>query len=382
MSKVSINESTLTAIGNAIRAKTGKSDLLAPGAMPAEIASIQTGGGSGGGTEVEPIHLRNNAVYACAGPLAGKYIELFGNTITTEQLYAMNYMFAGCIYKKPTFPYEINPSDATGTDIQMTGMFQATDMDAFPVINNAKPYNLTDFFKESKIRNIPEYLYATWDWSVLHSSTYGKCNGMFNGCSYLRSIPQEFLKNLYSPGSGTYGVLAGGFSNCYVLDELIGVPIQTGEVTSNGMGNAVIYCYRLKNLIFATNDDGTAKVAKMRKQTLDLTQVGYGALFVGNECDLTYDTLVDSDERYQALKDNPDWWAKSFSYSRYNHDSAVNTINSLPDCSAYIGTSTSYINTIKFKGAAGSATDGGAINTLTEEEIAVATAKGWTVTLA
>ena len=38
-------------------------------------------------------------------------------------------------------------------------------------------------------------------------------------------------------------------------------------------------------------------------------------------------------------------------------------------------------NTIKFNGAAGSATDGGAINTLTEEEIAVATAKGWTVSL-
>jgi hypothetical protein len=63
-------------------------------------------------------------------------------------------------------------------------------------------------------------------------------------------------------------------------------------------------------------------------------------------------------------------------YARYNHDSAVNTINSLPDTSAY-GT-----NTIKFRGIAGSATDGGAINTLTEEEIAVATAKGWTVSFA
>jgi hypothetical protein len=62
-------------------------------------------------------------------------------------------------------------------------------------------------------------------------------------------------------------------------------------------------------------------------------------------------------------------------YSRYNHDSAVETINSLPDVSAGSG------NTIKFEGAAGSLTDGGAINTLTEEEIAVATAKGWTVTL-
>jgi hypothetical protein len=74
------------------------------------------------------------------------------------------------------------------------------------------------------------------------------------------------------------------------------------------------------------------------------------------------------------LKNDPDWYSSKVEYSRYNHDSAVNTINSLPDTSAY-GT-----NTIKFKGAAGSATDGGAINTLTEEEIAVAAVKGWTVT--
>ena len=51
MSKVAINEITLTNIGDAIREKTGKSDLIAPGDMPAEIASISTGGG---GIEVEP----------------------------------------------------------------------------------------------------------------------------------------------------------------------------------------------------------------------------------------------------------------------------------------------------------------------------------------
>ena len=62
-------------------------------------------------------------------------------------------------------------------------------------------------------------------------------------------------------------------------------------------------------------------------------------------------------------------------YSRYNHDSAVETLASLPDTHAY-GT-----NTIRFRGASGSATDGGAINTLTEAEIAVAASKGWTVTL-
>lgn len=45
----------LSAIGDAIRAKTGKSDLLSLDAMPAEIASIQTSSGGGSGNFVETI---------------------------------------------------------------------------------------------------------------------------------------------------------------------------------------------------------------------------------------------------------------------------------------------------------------------------------------
>ena len=92
--------------------------------------------------------------------------------------------------------------------------------------------------------------------------------------------------------------------------------------------------------------------------------------------------MIYNEETYNLLKDDPDAIFlgnssssnRDYGYSRYNHDSAVETINSLPDTSAY-GT-----NTIKFRGDAGGKTDGGAINTMTEEEISVATAKGWTVT--
>lgn len=44
MSKIFIEESTLSAIGDSIRAKTGKTDLIGPLDMPTEIASIQGGG--------------------------------------------------------------------------------------------------------------------------------------------------------------------------------------------------------------------------------------------------------------------------------------------------------------------------------------------------
>ena len=84
------------------------------------------------------------------------------------------------------------------------------------------------------------------------------------------------------------------------------------------------------------------------------------------------------DASYQALKDDPVSWTSDINYSRYNRISAIETINSLPDTSAYLATAGG-TNTIKFEGAQGAKTDGGAINTMTEEEIAVATAKGWTV---
>ena len=46
MAKIFIEESTLSAIGNSIRAKTGKTNMIPPLSMPTEIESIQTGGSS------------------------------------------------------------------------------------------------------------------------------------------------------------------------------------------------------------------------------------------------------------------------------------------------------------------------------------------------
>ena len=47
MGKAFIKEETMTAIGNAIRAKTGETAAMLPSAMAGAITNIQTGGGSG-----------------------------------------------------------------------------------------------------------------------------------------------------------------------------------------------------------------------------------------------------------------------------------------------------------------------------------------------
>ena len=58
MAKGLIQDTTLTAIGNAIRAKTGGTDLILPSAMPDAIASIQAGsGGDSSGSDLSNCNI-------------------------------------------------------------------------------------------------------------------------------------------------------------------------------------------------------------------------------------------------------------------------------------------------------------------------------------
>ena len=209
---------------------------------------------------------------------------------------------------------------------------------------------------------------------------------MFSGCYSLRSIPMNLIKSGNPYSYNSYSYYPSGFYSCYALDELINLPIPYTKATwtSNAFVNTFYDCYRLKNVIFALND-GVPYTVTWKSQVIDLSSSYIGYVKISNfllyfNSGIKSSKQVTDDASYQALKNDPDWWTMKVEYSRYNHDSAVNTINSLPDTSAYLATAGG-TNTIKFKGQAGASTDGGAINTLTEEEIAVAAAKGWTVTL-
>jgi hypothetical protein len=249
------------------------------------------------------------------------------------------------------------------------------------------------FSNAHALRVIPDSFFDGFDWSyidTLTSAYSGNMSGMFNGCYSLRTLPITLLTHYNRSITYSYSIYYNsGFQNCYSLDEITNLHVydKASSWTSNGFGvSAFTNSARIKNLTFATNEDSSVKIVKWKNQTIDMTSsVGYtsttGAKYILNyNSGITADKEVKDDATYQALKDDPDWFSTKIEYSRYNHDSAVATINTLPDASAYLATQSSGTNTIKFKGEAGSATDGGAINTLTEEEIAVATAKGWTVT--
>ena len=68
MAKIFIEESTLSAIGNSIRAKTGKTNMIPPLSMPTEIASIQTSGGSS-----SPVSANDVTFYDYDGTAVASY---------------------------------------------------------------------------------------------------------------------------------------------------------------------------------------------------------------------------------------------------------------------------------------------------------------------
>ena len=366
----------LSSIGDAIRKKTGKTGLLTLDQMPAEIAGIETSGGS---IEIEPIVLTGNCSYAGTGRLAAKFIELFGNKITTNKLKSIGHMFENS--EVTNIPFELNMDNGNYYDSNSLFSY-AKKLETLPIMNNFYPSSLSHiFYNCSNLRTIPENVFNNWNYSRLHSYNYASIDNMFSNCYSLRNIPESFLKNLYSASTNApNNLFYYGFSYCRCLDEIRGLNLNPNiNITSNFFQYTFKECGRVKDIIFDCNEDGSPKIITAKNQTIDLSMlVGYASssnYILGYNSGIPDGKRVTGDATYQALKDDADWWTTNVAYSRYNHDSAVRTINSLPDTSAYLATAGG-TNTIKFTGESGSSTDGGAINTLTEAEIAVATAKG------
>lgn len=297
---------------------------------------------------------------------------------TTENFYAR----AESDVPLPTI-VSIYHTPHSGNDFVLDNFFKGAECETLPYLTSPYSYQsgkyleINYFAFNSKIKTLPNrgYNYFNAPYGEInywHDSYYCYGGYWFGDCYYLRNTPSKWLW-CGAPPSSNKSFFYYLCHFCYVLDAINNLP-PTGLYQSLQVNNFIYSftsCERLKSLTFLSG-----KTAKWDKQTIDLTTVGYSSR------DLTQYGIPKGKEvtdatTYTALKNDRDWWTKDVAYSRYNHNSAVETINSLPNTSK---ASASVTNTIKFKGAAGSATDGGAINTLTNAEIAVATAKGWTVT--
>ena len=339
----------------------------------------------------EVLHLTGNCTSKFSGGASDWLINLYGHKMTTEDITSLSYAFQNC---KTVEDISFDLNCKSNYEVPMSNIFSGCEqLTSIPKINGKpKACSQGDLFNQCKnLKEIPEDINDWFDWTKFdtyqnfssYDSGYSRTT-MFQYCCSLRSIPMNFLNHINPKGSSSYSLYTRLFTSCFALDEIIGLPIPRAsemEWTSNYFTYTFDDCQRLKNMTFATNEDGSPIVVKWKNQTIDLSK-NIGSVSSADyitshskNTGITRDDRVNNDEQYQALKDTPNWWSMNYTQSRYNHDSAVATINSLPDTSAF-GT-----NTIKFKGTSGSATDGGAINTLTAEEIAVATARGWTVSL-
>ena len=379
MSKVFIEESTLTAIGNAIRGKTGGTELIAPLNMPTEINGISTGGGTTLPEEAYVITGDCSNLFS-----SGKwkwYIDLFGSQVTTNNITNCSNMFANS-RELTNIPFSIN-GKSNENYISCLSMFKNCDALLTLPTFTIKPYNMSSMFQEAKrIREIPENYATTIDFSRVNSYT-SAMGSMFANCYSLRIIPNNFLKHCYSLQTSPYSCFYYyAFSDAWCLNEIVGLPVLPVTFTSNVFYYTFNNCHRVKNIIFDTNEDGTAKTAQWSNQVIDLTNsVGYFFADNANSM-LYYNSGITADKQmtgsnFHALQNDPDWYGTEQIYSRYVKESAIATINSLPDTSTYIAANGG-TNTIKFKSVSNNPFSASPSD-MTEEEIAVATAKGWTV---
>ena len=369
----------LRAIANAIRSKTGKTEQLSLDNMVTEIEGIQTGS-----SEItdEELTFTGNIGSMFRGTKWNWFLIKFKDRIKFKDITGLT----GLFYNNDTIEdlsFLTIPLKNNNASIEET-FYGCSELLYLPEIIGSSD-NLSSTFKSC--RKLTEITDEWTNKATGDNISYGR--NIFEGCYSLRHVSLLLLKRLKKSLDSFYifSPYYCGFSQCLILDELVGLPVNTSTSnTTDYFYNTFDHTCRLKDIIFETDENNNPYKSSVCNQNLDLSSyTGYVApnwrVNIINDTPLTVETEVTDDISYQNLKDNPDWWTTNEAYSRYNHDSAVRTINSLPDTSEYLLANPGGTNTIKFKGAAGAKTDGGAINTLTSEEIAVAAAKGWTVTL-
>lgn len=335
------------------------------------------------------------------------------------------------------FVYEMNipielhniTIDANNVQIMYASyMFNSSKETSLPVIINANNLGVGN---SAIFTNANSKITETEVLKFLNNFTYQTQNSTYNtnssnqNCSFSTGTldnflnPSNCLKKWHEIINNEQSYSNYTSPPSYYLDsfryvkELKNIPLPyrntrafTSDVRVFGYNTPDFYC--TNSITFATNNGEPYKL-NWKNQVFKLTShigsynyawnlnwIDYAQGYWKEENNVFYNTtdLEQAKLNYAKLKNQDNWFSLSSKtgtyegksgvyysklFSRYNHDSAVETLNSLPDTSEYLATAGG-TNTIQFIGYQGALTDGGAINTLTEEEIAVATAKGWTVT--
>lgn len=241
---------------------------------------------------------------------------------------------------------------------------------------------------------------ASLDSNFFNSSSQTKycINNYDNMGAIFKMLHEKIMSNIETNGwnNSTSSLNIRDYSARWLTNIPVlyrrGTSSSSSTVSINSCDFLNLYC--VKHLTFYTDNGIPLSMPIYTNNMQLLSNIGY---YYTDGLPNNYDdfTIINSPETYEAHKDNLyhcisvgntmkyNYTNKAgntvslgsgLAYSSYNHDSAVETINSLWD-----GTQWNLTSTITFKAYSGALTDEGAIENLTEEEIAVATEKGWTV---
>ena len=254
MAKIFIEESTLSAIGNSIRTKTGKSNMIPLLNMPAEIESIQTDGSS------SPVSSNEVTFYDYDGTIVASY--------SFEEVQALTSLPAGPFHEGLTF------QGWNGSLESIKAMNRAVNVGAIYTTNDGKTriYITLGEGRTSPLLGCCPNGTVIVDWGD------GTTPDTLTGTS-TSTIQYTPTHNYTSPGNyvisltvdGTCGFLGSNTSNnyCYLLKysttadtrnryyQNAITKIEFGDSVTNIGPNTFSSCYSLANL---TIPDGVTSI--------------------------------------------------------------------------------------------------------------------------
>ncbi len=432
--KYVIQDTTLTAIGDAVRAKGGTTELIPVSGLANAITNLPSGGGG--------------------KPLEQKYQITEGSSLFTEgrMAWLMDDYFKDAI--------ELNIVDKTCdwmfdnaklTDEQWANVARAKNLAPFYNMeymfhnSNVKKLPLTGFklayylqprlrcflYEASQIEEIDDKIGAMMAAAFEECKAQGVTNthaaSMFAYATKLKYISPILLKSW--TGMQFARDYDSTFAGCHSLRKLEGLGVTVAPYFNGFVG----YNTMLSKLTFDVQEDGSPYVvtdSAWGGNTITLTGVGYWDSYSDpdpgyynidanyrlntlkatqssamNSLLFNFDTTPDftpgttilslselemrnQNGDYDELLDN--WWYSDSRYSRYGARELAETLLSLPDISGTGSTSTiqiggaraSCVKVLKQKGNAVSIKNTVSdIATNYPEAVAAATAKGWTLSL-
>lgn len=367
-----IKDTTLTNIADAIRQKKSSTDKYTPAEMVTAIASIESGGGE---LTEEDLTFTGDLSYFNYYGRMSKIIKKCGSKMRFNGITNFAYAFKGNDPLNSDFSnWTINLSRC-----KLDECFSShSSTKAFPKFQGTVVGLQNLFYYNTSMELVPDDLFPAGTEFICKQ--WGQnYYGIFSNCQALKKLPLWFENMTFTVDKDfTYNpyttVYPSAFYCCYNLKELT-LPIipSPAKLKSNCFSTTFQNVRSMRKFIFAPPPAGNESVL-WAKQIINLAdnECGYNSNAYGSKS--IYD-----DETYNQNKNDPDARARKLEYSFYNHDSALETIKSLPYTQMVDIPQSQLQNVIKFYGKSGEKTDGGAINTLTAEEIAIATNKGWTV---